>query len=270
MLKKDIQIEFLHLSPLRPHKKPPVPTPDVIDIARTQGLEILPSIVARQTGKDSYEILTGATTWMVAQQIQSPLVMTIILNDISDEDARKLLLSDDPSKTNVIEIAKQLKRLIETHHITTYEAGRCFSLSRTEVSHRLRLLKLDKQVRSMLVEGKLKMGHARALVGLPPRQQLAIARSVVTKRLSVRETENRAKAAKAGTFPARSETKISSSTAKDANHLRLEEVLTQTIGSPVEINYSHENNGQGRVIIQFANLDVLDGILEKIGLTKEF
>ena len=119
----------------------------------------------------------------------------------------------------------------------------------------LRLLNLEPEVRARLADGVLEMGHARALLPLAPAAQTQAADVVVTKQLSVRQTESLVRALLHGQPQRRRRQK-----AKDADLVALEREVTERVGAPVSID--HNAAGKGKVVISYTNLDELDGILK--------
>ena len=120
----------------------------------------------------------------------------------------------------------------------------------------MRLLNLTPEVQALLEDGKLEMGHARALLSVDPAKQLGLAKEVIKKSLSVRQTEVLVGDKKQGELTKKS------SPMKDPNTKKLERELSETLGAEVLIK--HNKKGKGSLTISFKNLDVLQGILERI------
>ena len=121
----------------------------------------------------------------------------------------------------------------------------------------LRLLNLASEVQALLEEGKIEMGHARSLLALSDEQQLVCAKRVISESLSVRECE--AMVARISGNKKKSTTKTKT---PDPNTVALEKELSEIFGSSVEIK--HNKKGRGKLIVNFKNLDTLQGILDKI------
>jgi ParB family transcriptional regulator, chromosome partitioning protein len=149
-----------------------------------------------------------------------------------------------------------VKRLIEEFGMTHVEAAEALGRSRVAVTNALRLLELAPPVQELVRDGKLDMGHARALLALPALKQVEIARISVAKQLSVRQVEalvaGRAKRPAAG-----AQARV------DRDVARLEEELSQRLGTTVKIQ-SGMKPGSGKLVIQYATLDQLEALLRKL------
>jgi ParB family chromosome partitioning protein len=157
---------------------------------------------------------------------------------------------------NPLEQANAFHRLIADFDLTHQQVADAVGRSRAAVSNYLRLLELAEPVRQLVDEGKLEMGHARALLSLKGDSQIQAARYVALRRLSVRETERYVNGLFAGQF------RRSPSARRDANVSHLEQHLGETLGARVEIQ--HNRKGRGRLMIHYTSLDELDGIIAHI------
>ena len=155
---------------------------------------------------------------------------------------------------NSIEEAKGIHRLIDEFGMTHESASHILGKSRTTVTNLLRLLNLSEHVQKALLEGKIEMGHARAMLSLPASEQVMLCQKVISKNLSVREVE----ALIIQTNPTKKKIKPQ----KIADIVNLETNLSDKLGAPVKI--SHKSNGSGVLKINYSNLDQLDTILKKI------
>lgn len=263
---EEIELDRLYISPLRPPPLPlPWPTADELARARETGL-IEPVIVRPLPGTrpPDYEILFGLKRWLLAQRL-SLATVPIIVRAVSDETARRWVAADnnDGSMENPLAVARALQRRV-AQGLTVAAAGRELGLSRTDASHRLRVLRLAPDILARVVAGELAPGTARALVGLPPERQRALAERIRREHLSARQVEALAKVWKtAGGNPAPA-AKTVSSTGDDPDQARLERALTEQLGTPVAVRYAAAGGGQ--LVIDFANLDILEGVLERLGL----
>ena len=159
---------------------------------------------------------------------------------------------------NPIEEAFALQRLQEEFGLTQAQVAEAVGKSRTTITNLLRLIGLTEDVRTMLEHGDLEMGHGRAMLTLPPEQQMQVARQVVAKSLSVRQTEalvRRIQQEKPATEDAGSK-------ALDPNIRALQDDLSDRLGARVSI--AHGKRGKGKVVIEYSSLDELDGILGHI------
>ncbi|WP_428612384.1 ParB/RepB/Spo0J family partition protein, partial [Shewanella sp.] len=146
-------------------------------------------------------------------------------------------------------------RLIKEFDLTHQQTADAVGKSRTTVSNLLRLNGLEEPVKRMLEYGDIDMGHARALLALPGDEQTNLARAVIAKELTVRETERLVN--KTLNPP-----EIVDKPAKDQDVARLESQLIEKLGAKVSI--SHNKKGKGKMVINYQNLAELDGIIEKI------
>lgn len=230
---------------------------ELADSIQTQG--VLQPIVLRQLKPHQYEIIAGERRWRAAQLAGLSNIPAVV-KEISDQAALAIGLIENIQREdlNALEEAYALARLIEEFKLTHEEVAKAVGKSRTMVSNLLRLLQLDPQVKTLLERGDLEMGHARALLALTLPQQRAAAKEVVDKQLSVRETESFVKRLLAG---------ATAQTVKKANKLnpnlaKLQRELSDNLGT--KVTFQHRKSGAGKLVIEYTDLDVLDGILTKI------
>lgn len=221
---------------------------------RSQG--ILQPIVVRQVAEQSYEIIAGERRWRAAQLAKQESVPCII-KDVPDEAAVAIALIENIQREdlNAMEEAIALDRLLNEFELTHQQVADAVGKSRTTVTNLLRLNNLNDDVKILLEHGDIEMGHARCLLALTGEPQSEAARTAVAKGLTVRETE---KLVRSILEPvAKKEPK-----AKDPDVQLLEQQLQENLGAKVEINYNQK--GKGKLVISYANLDELDGILGRI------
>ncbi len=225
---------------------------------KSQG--IIQPIVVREVSGDQFEILAGERRWR-ASQLAGLKVVPVIFKEMSDQEALAVALIENIQRENLnpVETAIALKRLIEEFSLTHQEAGEVIGKSRSSISNTLRLLELDDTVQQLLAEQRLDMGHARALLALPKKQQAEVAKKVVDGNLTVRETEHLVKMLLSESGKAKIAKK---STQKDQDVLNLERDLSEILGASTEIKA--KKAGKGEVVIRYNSLDELDGILLKI------
>ena len=225
---------------------------------KSQG--IIQPIVVREVAGDQFEILAGERRWR-ASQLAGLKVVPVIFKEMSDQEALAVALIENIQRENLnpVETAIALKRLIEEFSLTHQEAGEVIGKSRSSISNTLRLLELDDAVQQLLAEQRLDMGHARALLALPKKQQAEVAKKVVDGNLTVRETEHLVKMLLSESGKAKIAKK---STQKDQDVLNLERDLSEILGASTEIKA--KKAGKGEVVIRYNSLDELDGILLKI------
>ena len=223
---------------------------------------VMQPIVARELPSGSgHEIIAGERRWRAAQLAGLDAV-PVIVREVADEAAMALALIENIQREDLspVEEATALRRLIDEFGLTQKQIAETVGKSRTTVTNLLRLLQLEGEVRTLLERGRIEMGHARALLTLGSADQLTIARTVVAKGLSVRQTEALARAAASGTGkPA----KVHAAPAvSDPDTERLERSLSERVGAPVAIRQG--SSGGGQLVIRFSSLDELEGILAHI------
>ena len=221
---------------------------------RAQGL--MQPVVVRPRPLGGFELIAGERRWRAAQRAGLAQLEALVC-DVDDRRAMAMALIENMQREdlNPLEEALGLKRLLDEFALTQQALADAVGKSRPAVANLVRLLNLSAGVRELLRDGGLEMGHARALLPLPPPQQEALARAVVARGLSVRQTEQLARRAAA---PRREAARP----AADADTERLQREISEQLGAPVAI--SHTAKGRGKVVIAYASLDELDGILERL------
>jgi ParB family chromosome partitioning protein len=229
---------------------------DLANSIKAQG--VLQPIVVRKIDGGRYEIIAGERRWRAAQLAELHNVPAVI-RDVPDEAAIAMALIENIQRENLnpIEEASALQRLIGEFELTHQQAADAVGRSRAAVSNLLRLLSLNPDVRLLLENGDLEMGHARALLTLEGEQQSKAARDVVARGLSVRETEQLVNHLRDATSA-----KPKASKAVDPNIQRLQDELAEKLGAKVALQ--HANSGKGKLVVHYNSLDELDGILAHI------
>ena len=219
---------------------------------RAQGL--MQPIVVRPIGGERYEIIAGERRWRAAQMAGLGEI-AVIVRDVPDEAAIAMALIENIQREdlNAIEEAVALQRLQQEFGLTHEQIAEAVGKSRTTVTNIMRLLGLAPEVRDHLEARRLEMGHGRALLTLPPEQQVIVAREVLEKDLTVRDTEALVRRMQAPARPA------PPPAAENADIRRLERELSEIVGAAIAIE--HKPGGKGRMVINYASLDQLDGIL---------
>jgi ParB family chromosome partitioning protein len=214
-----------------------------------------------QGNEDHYEIIAGERRWR-ASQMAGLEEVPVLVREIADEAALAMALIENIQRENLnpLEEAQGIKRLIEEFDMTHEKAATAVGRSRVAVSNLLRLLTLCAPVQDMLMQGKLDMGHARALIGLSGAQQVMLATQIVQNNLSVREVENLVK--KLDDSIAEPPQKQIQKTHLNHDVLRLQEALSDKLGATVSIKAGIK--GAGTLKISYANLDQLDEIVSRI------
>lgn len=216
---------------------------------------VIQPILVRAIDNERFEIIAGERRWRACNILNFETVPCLI-KEADDESTVLMALIENIQREdlNVIEESTALQRLIEEFNMTHQQVAAAVGKSRSAVSNLLRLNLLRPEVKRHLECGDLEMGHARALLALEPIQQVHIARSVIDKSLTVRETE---KLVQKTLKPVHRESKV----AVDPDILKVQEMLSQQLGTKVSI--SHKKKGQGQLVISYHNLEHLDGILSR-------
>ena len=216
---------------------------------------IMQPIVVRSIGNMKYEIVAGERRWRAAK-LANLSEVPILIKDIPDESALAMALIENIQREdlNAIEEAKGIQRLIDEFGMTHESASHILGKSRTTVTNLLRLLNLSEHVQKALLEGKIEMGHARAMLSLSASEQVMVCQKVISNSLSVRDVETLI----GQQMPAKRKIKKQ----KIADIVNFEENLSDKLGTSVKI--SHKSNGSGVLKINYSNLDQLDSILKKI------
>lgn len=250
---KQLAVELIVVSPFQPRRDmAPEALEELAASIRAHG--IMQPIVVRPVA-EHYEIVAGERRWRAAQMAKLDTIPALI-REVSDEETAALALIENLQREglNPIEQAMALNRLIAEFDMTQSQVAESVGKSRTAVTNLLRLLKLNVDVRTMLEHGDLEAGHARALLSLSEADQYLAAQQVISKGLSVRQTEQLVK--HWGKQPK------SSSIQDNPDIRKLASVLSERLGSPVAIKNSKGN--KGTVTIKYGSLEELDGILGKI------
>jgi ParB family chromosome partitioning protein len=230
---------------------------ELAESIKAQG--VMQPIVVRPIGEGRYEIIAGERRWR-ATQIAGLDKIPAVIRDVPDEAAIAMALIENIQRENLnpIEEAVALKRLQDEFELTHAEVAQAVGKSRTTITNLLRLIALSDEVKTLLEHGDLEMGHARALLTLDDETQRAIARQIVAKGLSVRQTEALVRLHQEG----QQADKVKPQAEVSADIRRLQDQLSDTLGAGVEIQ--HGTKGRGKLVISYNSLDELDGILAHI------
>lgn len=231
------------------------------DSIKAQG--IMQPILVRQLADEHYEIIAGERRWRASQRAGLKEV-PVLVREIADEAALAMALIENIQRENLnpLEEAQGIKRLIDEFNMTHEKAAEAVGRSRVAVSNLLRLLTLTAHVQDMLMNGKLDMGHARALVGLDGVQQVLLAEQIVYEGLSVREAEALVKKHQQQAPEAKTDKPAAQKNQVSQDILRLQESLSDQLGASVSIKAGA--NGKGTLKINYSSLDQLDEIIAKI------
>jgi ParB family chromosome partitioning protein len=237
---------------------------ELADSLKSQGL-VQPILVrplpadSAAGGSQRYEIIAGERRWRAAQMAGWEEIPAVI-RDVPDEAAVAMALIENIQRENLnpLEEARALSRLIDEFGLTHQAAAEAVGRSRAAVSNLLRLMELAEEVKQLLEQRSIEMGHARALLGLTGRrQQIEVATLVARKGLSVRDTEALVRRLLAPAAGIAGEPK-----AVDPDIRRLELQLADKLGA--KVLFQHTSSGKGKLVVSYNSLDELDGILAHI------
>lgn len=227
---------------------------ELSDSIRQHG--VMQPVVVRQTVR-GYELIAGERRWRASQRAGITEIPAII-RDLDDQQVAALALIENIQREQLtaIEQARALARMRDQFSMDQTALATMISSSRSNVANLLRLLNLAQGVQTMLEDGRLEMGHARALLPLPENMQQKTAEDVLKSQLSVRQTETLVKRLLADdTSPSKSED-------KDPDVSRLEAKLSDRLGASVQIKA--KSGGKGHIVIEYGSLDILDGIVARL------
>lgn len=251
------ELRRLPVSDLQPGKYQPRSRMDeeslkhLAESIKSQG--IMQPILVRQVSAGKYEIIAGERRWR-ASKIAGLAEVPALVREVPDEAALSMALIENIQREelNPIEQAMGIQRLAEEFGMTHQEAADAVGYSRSAVSNLLRLLNLAEPVQDLLMEGKLDMGHARALLSLGGAEQVEIGNLVAKKQYSVRETERLVQSLQ----KEKREKRV------DRDVMRLQEELAERLGTGVKI--SHGKGGNGKLTIEYSSLEHLDALLGRL------
>jgi ParB family chromosome partitioning protein len=224
------------------------------DSIKAQGM--LQPIVVRPLDAGRYEILAGERRWRAAG-IAGLERVPVIVRDVPDRTALALALIENIQREDLspLEQARGLKRLVDEFSLTHEEAAQAIGSSRSNATNLLRLLALSPSVQALLNDGRIDMGHARALLALDGPRQIEIANRVVALGLSVRQAEQLVRAALKDT-PKRAVAR------RQADVESLARELSDVLSTTVSIRPGRK--GSGQITIRYGSLDHLDSLLKKL------
>lgn len=253
------RLQTLDIDMLQPGRYQPRTRMDSASLAelaesiKAQG--IMQPILVRPLPNSQYEIIAGERRWRGAR-LAGLTEVPVLVREVPDEAALAMALIENIQRENLnpLEEASGIRRLVDEFAMTHDTAAAAVGRSRSAVSNLLRLLNLPQPVQDLVMEGKLDMGHARALLGLPRAQQIETGNLVAARQLSVRDTEQLVQ--RLLNPPAeKAPQKI------DRDVLRLEEDISDKLGAKVTIRANRK--GSGKLTIEFGSNDQLEDILQR-------
>ncbi|GAB1406477.1 ParB/RepB/Spo0J family partition protein [Thermomonas brevis] len=234
---------------------------------KAQGV-IQPIVVRERLGADgkggrTYEIIAGERRWRASQRAGLAEV-PVVVREVDDRTVVAMALIENIQREdlNPLEEAQALQRLIDEFDLTHAAAAEAVGRSRAAVSNLLRLLELPEDIRALVQSGALEMGHARALLPLAAPMAISLARQAAEHGWSVREVEHRVQQLSSGKVPSAPKKGGGKPKAPQADIVALERELSESLGSRVDVVNGRGN--KGKLVIHYANLDALEGVLERL------
>ena len=214
---------------------------------------IIQPIIVRTSTENKYEIIAGERRWLAAQRAGLHEVPVVVV-DVDDKKALEFGIVENVQRhdLNSIEEAEGYKRLIDEFSYDQEQVAKFIGKSRSHITNSLRLLTLSNYITDLIKTNEITPGHAKILVGLGNSDQ--IAKKIVKKKLSVRQTENLVRIYKS---PSKS-----IKTSKDPNIKKIENELMEKIGLKTQIN--NKKNNKGSVTFDYRDLDQLNHLIEII------
>ncbi len=229
---------------------------ELADSIKAQGL--IQPILVRPVENGKYEIIAGERRWR-ASQLAGLTQVPVVIRAVADKAALAMALIENIQREdlNPLEEATGIQRLVDEFEMTHEVAAQAVGRSRSAVTNLLRLLNLSKAVQDLLMQGKIEMGHARALLAVSGPRQAEMAHQIISRNLSVRETEQLV-----GQTETTSRKIPRKQPRKDRDLQALEEELSEILGTTVTLKTVR--GGRGKLTIDYANLDQLDNVLQKL------
>jgi ParB family transcriptional regulator, chromosome partitioning protein len=253
---REIPVDLIQRGRFQPRRDmDPAALQELADSIRQQG--VMQPVVVRPISEGRFELIAGERRWRATQLAELDRIPAII-RDVPDDAAIAMALIENIQRENLnpIEEAFALQRLQEEFGLTQSQVAEAVGKSRTTITNLLRLISLSEDVRVMLEHGDLEMGHGRAMLTLQPEQQMQVARQVVAKSLSVRQTEALVRQVQQQKPGKKTKGQL------DPNIRALQDDLAERLGARVSI--AHGQRGKGKLVIEYTSLDELDGILDHI------
>jgi ParB family transcriptional regulator, chromosome partitioning protein len=247
----------IDISKIYPNKKQPrkkfeeKEIKELSESIKNQGL--IQPIVVRETSSNIYEIIAGERRWRACQLAGLHSVSCVVMR-VEDKNVYEIALIENIQRENlnVVEEAKAYKNLIELNGIKNEELSKKIGKSSSHISNLIRILDLDEEIQQMIIESKISMGHARALIGVP--NAVERAKEIFEKKLSVRDVEKSTSKHKQTRKKQRE---------KDPNIVDLEKELSDKIGLRTEIEFN-DNGSSGSLKLYYSDLNQLDEIMKRL------
>ncbi|WP_028388867.1 ParB/RepB/Spo0J family partition protein [Legionella fairfieldensis] len=232
-----------------------VPLTELAASIKQQGL--LQPLIVREITDGRYEIIAGERRWR-ASKLAGLTEIPVILRQVDDETAMAMALVENLQREdlNAMDQARAMHRLTSEFGLTHQQVADLLCKSRAAVSNYLRLLSLSGEVRLLVEQGQIDMGHARALLMLDEHQQNQVAQLIVARHLSVRETEKLVSRIKEGVTPASNKSELSPILRENVR------LLQEHLRAKVKIN--SEKEGKGTLVIHYDTMQNLQSLIQRL------
>jgi len=251
---KKVPIEFIQPNPDQPRKTFDKNSLEALSQSiKAQG--IIQPIIVRKKGENNYEIVAGERRWR-ASQLAKLHEVPIIIKDIDDKTALEFAIIENVQRSdlNAIEESNGYKNLIEKYNYTQDQLAEVVGKSRSHIANTIRLSFLPNEIQDMIKNNLLSAGHARCLINV--QNNLELAREIISKNLSVRQSEVLSKKYQF------SNVKKIKAINKDVNMNALQEDLETSLGLKVKI--SNKKNNKGEISFYYNNLEQLNKIISTL------
>lgn len=235
---------------------------ELADSIKQHGL--IEPLIVQKGKKGFFSIIAGERRWRAAR-IAGLKKVPVVVKEYNDQEVMEIALIENIQREdlNPIEEAEAYQRLIEEYQLKQDELAEKVSKSRVAITNSLRLLKLDERVRIMVIEDKIKSGHARALLAIQDKEiQYETAMQIFDGKLSVRETEKLVKKILKGK-PEENKSEKEFDQQLQIIYQKYEEKLKTTLGTKVNIN--QKAKGKGKIEIEYYSPEEFDRIMELMG-----
>jgi ParB family chromosome partitioning protein len=255
----EVEVESIHANPHQPRKSfDDDKLKQLSESIKADG--VLQPVVVRKRGGE-YQLIMGERRLQAARLAGMPKV-PVIVKDVKDADSLRLALVENIQREdlNAIEVAHAYRALVATFGLTQSDLAKLIGRDRSSVANTLRLLNLPEDVQQMIVDERLTGGHARALLALPTqKEQLALAKRIIDKNLSVRQAE-----VEVGLATRKKRHRETAPKEKPSHITYIENALTQHLGTRVTID--ERRGGKGKITIEFYSNDDFERLASLMNL----
>ena len=250
---------MISISSIKPNTSQPrknFKTNELKELAKSiKSKGMIQPILVRETKDSDYQIVAGERRWRSAQ-LAGLHEVPVIIKNINDDEIMQIALIENIQRENLnpVEEARAYKTLLDNNSSNIDDLTNLIGKSRSHISNTMRLLDLDEKILSLIIEEKISMGHARALIGVPNAYEMAL--EIINKKLSVRDIEK-------NTSKYKKKHKSIKELKKDPNIADLEKELSEKIGLKTSIHFNEEGSS-GSITLYYSNLEQLDDVMRRL------